>query len=84
MNCTHATNEFTGALVTCKNCGEAPPHDGFDECTACAVAITMDEDAGYIEVIRPHFSHLSSWAKFEREWIRQASALIECGMMVAA
>jgi hypothetical protein len=61
---------------TCRNCHEAPPFHGWDDCLECGVASALIEQPEYLEFAKRTFTDQPKWlAQLEAEWTRQAAAL---------
>jgi hypothetical protein len=61
---------------TCRNCQNAAPFEGWDDCLACGVACALVEDPDYINFARRLYKDDSAWlAQLNREWARQSQAL---------
>lgn len=59
----------------CPTCGLEPCFDGWDECLACGVATSINEDPSYIDFARRVFADDVQWlARLDREWERQQTA----------
>ncbi len=72
--------------LTCTNCTESPPFEGFDTCLECSVAIALVEQPDYLEFARTKLAaHMpATWfTKLEREWARQLDALSHLARAVA-
>lgn len=68
--------------IRCRNCGEAAPFDGQDDCLKCFVAYLLQEEPDAIYDLRRQFAGSYWLGQVEAEWERQCSALVVSGLMI--
>lgn len=68
--------------ISCRNCGEAEPFDGQDDCLKCFTAYLLHEDPDAIYDLRRQYAGSYWLGQIDAEIERQSSALLSSGLML--